>query len=112
MKLGFKEVFVRFPVDFTVDVPRQGGELSYLDRREPIAAREYFPSEFKAAYRQRARWLLGIAFQGWHDIGWHGSLGAKYFFLRDRKAVITAPGPTRALRRTSSRTAAGRTRRR
>ncbi|RZA14671.1 MAG: phage receptor protein, partial [Proteobacteria bacterium] len=58
----------------------------------PVATREFFPEDFRAAYRQRARWLLGIAFQGWTQHGWDGTLGAKYFFLRDRKGLITAPG--------------------
>jgi len=30
-------------------------------------------------------------FQGWSHHGWIGGAGAKYFFLRDRKSLITAP---------------------
>lgn len=56
-----------------------------------IATHEYFPDTFKAAYRQRARWVLGIAFQGWQQLGWRGSPLERYFFFRDRKAMVTAP---------------------
>jgi adsorption protein B len=56
-----------------------------------IATHEYFPATFKAAYRQRARWVLGIAFQEWREIGWRGSALERYFLFRDRKAIVTAP---------------------
>lgn len=56
-----------------------------------IATHEYFPDRFKAAYRQRARWAIGIAFQGWQHLGWRGSAWERYFFFRDRKAMVMAP---------------------
>lgn len=56
-----------------------------------LATCEYFPSEFRAAYRQRARWTLGIVFLGWRHLGWRGGLWDKYMLLRDRKGVVTAP---------------------
>ena len=56
-----------------------------------IATHEYFPDRFKAAYRQRARWVIGIAFQGWQHLGWRGSAWQRYFFFRDRKAMVMAP---------------------
>ena len=34
---------------------------------------------------------MGIAFQGWSNQGWAGSIGDRYFLLRDRKGLITAP---------------------
>jgi tetratricopeptide (TPR) repeat protein len=59
-----------------------------------IATYEYFPDTFKAAYRQRARWVLGIAFQGWRHMGWKGTLLQRYFLFRDRKVLLMAPvGP-------------------
>lgn len=64
---------------------------SFPGIRRVIATHEYFPSSFKAAYRQRARWVLGIAFQEWREIGWRGSLLERYFLFRDRKAIVTAP---------------------
>ena len=89
-KLGMKEVFIRFTVPYFVDTKSDGG-LEVVHRRAPIAAREYFPSAFIASYRQRARWILGIAFHGWITMGWRGSMSTKYFLLRDRKTLITSP---------------------
>lgn len=89
-KLGMKEVFVRFPVKQAVEAKRGGG-LEVIDREGPIATKEYFPSAFVAAYRQRARWILGIAFHGWKSIGWRASWPGRYFLLRDRKTIVTSP---------------------
>ena len=52
---------------------------------------EYFPSTFRTAYRQRARWILGIAFLGWQQLRWRGGFLNKYMFFRDRKGIVTAP---------------------
>ncbi len=91
-KFGMREIFVRFPIQFTVETLNEEAQPVLVAKRLPIATREYFPSDFRAAYRQRARWLIGIIFQGWSQHGWIGGVGAKYFFLRDRKGLITAPG--------------------
>lgn len=91
-KMGMREIFVRFPVSVVVEAVGSDGMPEITRRNMPIATREFFPEDFRAAYRQRARWLLGIAFQGWSQHGWEGNIGAKYFFLRDRKGLITAPG--------------------
>lgn len=91
-KMGMREIFVSFPISMAVEAVGPGGMPEITRRNMPIATREFFPEDFRAAYRQRARWLLGIAFQGWTQHGWEGNLGAKYFFLRDRKGLITAPG--------------------
>lgn len=56
-----------------------------------LATCEYFPSKFRAAHRQRTRWVLGIAFLGWRQLGWRGDVWAKYMFFRDRKGILTAP---------------------
>lgn len=56
--------------------------------RDLIATREFFPSHFAAAVRQRSRWIMGIAIQGWR-MGWTDSLGANYFLFRDRKGLVT-----------------------
>ncbi len=55
---------------------------------EPIATREFFPNHFAAAVRQRSRWIMGIAIQGWR-LGWTDSWGANYCLFRDRKGLIT-----------------------
>lgn len=54
-----------------------------------IAVREYFPSSFHAAVRQKARWVVGIVMQGWQNLGWKGSLAMRYMLFRDRKAALT-----------------------
>jgi adsorption protein B len=89
-KLGMRERFVRFPNNFTVDISPDLGQPLYVERRLPVATREFFPDEFRAAYRQRARWLLGIVFQGWQNYRWQGTAGARYFLFRDRKAIVTS----------------------
>jgi adsorption protein B len=91
-KMGMREIFVSFPISMAVEAVGPDGMPVITRRNMPVATREFFPEEFRAAYRQRARWLLGIVFQGWTQHGWEGNLGAKYFFLRDRKGLITAPG--------------------
>jgi len=91
-RLGMSEVFVKFPVSYEVSRKRAFGLLP--DRtvtiESLIATREYFPSKMRAAVRQKARWLLGIAIQGWGQIGWPGSLAMKYLLFRDRKTVVTS----------------------
>jgi adsorption protein B len=56
--------------------------------RDYIATREYFPKAFGTAIRQKARWIVGLAFQGWTQVPWRGSLAHKYFLYRDRKGPL------------------------
>lgn len=81
-ELGMRQVFVR------VRVPSDSKGPGHAD--EYIAVREYFPNSFRAAYRQKARWILGIALQGWANVGWKGNLATKYILFRDRKALVTS----------------------
>ncbi|WP_051160713.1 glycosyl transferase family protein [Bradyrhizobium japonicum] len=90
-ELGFKSAFIAYPAKYAIDIDIDTGNPGVLHRTLPIATREFFPSGLEAAYRQRARWLLGIVFQGTEEIGWKGKLGTKYFLARDRKGVITSP---------------------
>jgi adsorption protein B len=69
---GYRQIFV--PIHFTA-----GG---------PVATREYFPRKWRAAFRQRSRWVAGIALQGWQRHGWRGSFGQVYWFWRDRKGLV------------------------
>ena len=91
MQHGMKLIFCLFPVDFIVQ--RKSwfglGRLREVRVRMPLCVREYFPSTFKTAYRQKARWTLGICFQGWQQVGWSGSLATKYLLFRDRKGAVT-----------------------
>jgi adsorption protein B len=90
-ELGFNSAFIAYPANYAIDIDIDTNNPGIVYRRLPVATREFFPSGLEAAYRQRARWLLGIVFQGSKEIGWKGSLGTKYFLARDRKGVITSP---------------------
>jgi adsorption protein B len=57
----------------------------------PIATREYFPRTFRAAVRQRTRWITGNALQAWERHGWHGGLRIVYWLWRDRKGLLGNP---------------------
>ena len=52
------------------------------------ATREYFPRRFRAAIRQRTRWITGIALQSWERHGWSETAGQLYWFWRDRKGLV------------------------
>jgi adsorption protein B len=56
-----------------------------------VATREYFPQTWKAALRQRTRWVTGIALQGWQRFGWKGKPGELYWLWRDRKGLLGNP---------------------
>lgn len=58
---------------------------------ECVATREFFPQRFRAAVRQRTRWVTGIALQGWQRRGWRGSWSTRYWFWRDRKGLVGHP---------------------
>jgi adsorption protein B len=59
--------------------------------RDFVATREFFPSSWGAALRQRTRWVTGIALQGWQRFGWSGKPGEVYWLWRDRKGLIANP---------------------
>ncbi len=59
-----------------------------LEGREAVATREYFPHRFRAAVRQRSRWVAGITLQGWERHGWRVPLKQIYWLFRDRKGLI------------------------
>jgi adsorption protein B len=91
-RLGMQSIFPLFPVEFTT---RRKGWFGLGPEREirltmPLCVREFFPDTFRTAYRQRARWTLGIGLQGWALTGWSGSLANRYLLMRDRKGVVTA----------------------
>lgn len=88
--LGMEEIFVRFPIGYMARATKIFGGTKETIRQSFIAVREYFPHQFQAAYRQRARWLLGIGLQGWQILGWRGPLINKYLLYRDRKGLVTS----------------------
>lgn len=55
-----------------------------------IATRAFFPHRFDTVVRQKSRWVLGIALQGWDRIGWSGGLTEFWMRARDRRGPLTA----------------------
>ncbi len=89
---GMHSILARFPVEYRVMRKTWFGygKPREVTVRMPLCVREYFPNTFYTSYRQKARWSLGICFQGWAYFGWYGSLADRYFLLRDRKGMVTA----------------------
>lgn len=58
-----------------------------------VAVRAYFPASLRAAVRQKARWMTGIALAGWDRTGWArgGSIGEHWMRMRDRRATLAIP---------------------
>ncbi|HBN53999.1 MAG TPA: glycosyl transferase family protein [Stenotrophomonas sp.] len=90
--MGMQSIFARFPVQFRVRRPSWFGWGAVRERTVSMAlcVREYFPDNFRASYRQKARWVLGIGLQSWESLGWRGSLATKYLLARDRKGIVTS----------------------
>lgn len=80
--LGMRQIFARCRIVRDADPAGDG-------RAEMVCIREYFPSRFRAAVRQKSRWVLGIALQGWREFGWMGGLVTRYMLYRDRKSLLT-----------------------
>ncbi len=54
-----------------------------------VATREFFPRTLATSIKQKTRWVYGINFEALHKLGWHGDLWDHYFFIRDRKGMVT-----------------------
>jgi len=52
-----------------------------------VATREYFPRKFRAAVRQRTRWITGISLQSWQRHGWRDT-ASSFIGSGDRKGLI------------------------
>ena len=90
-EMGMTETFAHFSISGeSSDAIGEDGKANPKEKVELLATREYFPDTFRTAYRQRARWILGIAFQGWEQLGWKGNLRTRYMFFRDRKGMVTS----------------------
>ena len=87
--LGYQQIFARFWVTRThVALDPQTGAVRPEQRRELVCVREYFPSTLRAAVRQKARWVVGIALQGWSTWGWRADWTGRYLLMRDRKVLL------------------------
>ena len=54
-----------------------------------VATRAYFPDTVRAATRQKARWMAGIALAGWDRIGWGTRRPVELWMrARDRRAPL------------------------
>jgi bacteriophage N4 adsorption protein B len=71
-----------------------GGRCRFVrvrgDNGRLIATRAFFPHRFENAVRQKARWVLGIALQGWDRVGWDGGFREFWMRARDRRGPMTA----------------------
>jgi len=86
---GLNLIFVRFPVKVKKKIKSFFGSEQEIEVEEFIVSKGYFPTRFTQAVRQKSRWIVGIVFQGYRDIGWPKGIGLKYMLYRDRKAIFT-----------------------
>lgn len=87
---GMKQMFVRLFVNRTVTKKSiWTGKKKQVQVKELVCIKEFFPNTFWTSARQKSRWVLGIALQGWEHLGWKGPLPIKYILYRDRKALLT-----------------------
>lgn len=75
-------------------IARDGGRSRFLRLRDEdghlVATRSYFPATLETSVRQKARWIHGIALQGWERLGWKGRPVEIWMALRDRRGPLTA----------------------
>lgn len=86
-----RQIFVKLPIIRTV-IRKQflTGKQKEVRIKEFIAIKERFPDTLSAAIRQKSRWIIGIALQGWKNLGWKGDLTKKLILMRDRKGLLTS----------------------
>ncbi len=88
-KYGCKQIFVRHAIRRKSTGRDIFGRSKEVVKREYIVIKEFFPGTFKTAVRQKSRWVIGIALQGWASLGWQGGFWTRYMLARDRKALVT-----------------------
>ncbi|MCG9063690.1 phage adsorption protein NrfB [Laribacter hongkongensis] len=82
---GLHGAFVRFE-----DLPAaMQGHDGHSVRNAQIGVREYFPDRLSLAVRQKARWVVGIVFQGMKNLRWSRRPLVNYFLWRDRRGALT-----------------------
>ena len=85
---GYRAGFIDYPVEREVTRRRADGSETKKKVTELVAVREHFPHKFFLSVKQKARWIIGTAFQGWEQGGWWGSPAVRYTLVRDRKAPL------------------------
>lgn len=88
-EFGLKQAFVRQWIWRTKMVKGFFGKPKQKRVQEFISIQEFFPNTFKTSVRQKTRWVMGIALQGWSSLGWRGNLAYRYMLWRDRKTIVT-----------------------
>lgn len=89
-KFGLRQIFVRQVLHRQVSRKRRFTGKPYVaTQRDYVVIREFFPRTIRAAVRQKSRWIMGIALQGWAKLGWQGNFWTRYMLARDRKALLT-----------------------
>ena len=90
-RLGMRQIFVKFEVERDVfrSNAASGGTRRTRRVRELVGVREYFPATLRSAIRQKSRWVVGVAMQGWAHLGWSSDWRTNYMLYRDRKSLIT-----------------------
>lgn len=90
----FDEESLTEDYELGIKVSALGGRSRFLRLRgedgQLIATRAYFPSELDKSVRQKARWMHGIALQGWDRLGWTGGPAEWWMRLRDRRGPLSA----------------------
>jgi adsorption protein B len=75
-------------------IAAEGGRCCFIRARGEdgrlIATRAFFPHRFDTVVRQKCRWVLGIALQGWDRVGWAGGWSEYWMRARDRRGPLTA----------------------
>ncbi|HSJ78346.1 MAG TPA: glycosyl transferase family protein [Erythrobacter sp.] len=75
-------------------IAASGGRCRFVrvrgDDDRLIATRAFFPNRFETVVRQKTRWVLGIALQGWDRVGWSGGVIERWMRARDRRGPLTA----------------------
>lgn len=88
-RAGFRTGFIDHAVSReAVRRDKEGRVRSTRKVIEKVAVRENFPGRFGQAVRQKARWIIGTAFQGWQHAGWWGPPAVRYTLFRDRRAPV------------------------
>ncbi|MQR01156.1 glycosyl transferase family protein [Glaciimonas soli] len=87
-QVGAREMLLHYQVQFKDKPPAWFGRKGV---HPMLCVQEYFPNHTWQAVRQKSRWIVGIVFQGWKNLGWSGAPLMKYMLMRDRKSVIAFP---------------------
>jgi adsorption protein B len=89
----FDETSVTEDYEIGLRIASRGGRGAFVvmpagPGRELVAVRAYFPHSFRAAVRQKQRWVTGIALAGWDRLRWGGGLTEHWMRLRDRRGPL------------------------